>query len=126
MTYANSMRGLQGSRWSSCSSFLIANERLEHGITSRNCTLNVVSLGSISLNSGSGRLSLAEEVLKSIAEGCTDREVIVRRHWPSDTQEKAASKLKNMLQDLRRKYLWLQLGTMQLTVQGFEKSQLLL
>lgn len=72
------------------------------------------------------RLSLAEEVLRSIAEGCADREELARRHWSSDTSEKAASKLKNMLQDLRRKYRWLQPGTMQLTVQGFEKARLLL
>lgn len=71
------------------------------------------------------RLSLAEEVLRSIAEGCADREELARRHWASDTPEKAASKLKNMLQDLRRKYHWLQPGAMRLTIQGFEKAQML-
>lgn len=71
------------------------------------------------------KMTLAEEVLLSIAGGQLDRDELARRHWPGESVTKATSRLKNMLQDLRRKYHWLQAGKMELTLSGFTKAQAL-
>ena len=71
------------------------------------------------------RKTLAEEVLLSLAGGCEDREELARRHWPLETPGIGAKRVKSTLQDLRRKYGWLQKECMALTEAGFRKAQAL-
>lgn len=70
------------------------------------------------------KLSLAEAVLLSIADGIEDRKELAKRHWPAESEEKGIERVKNMISDLRRKHGWLQKGRgLDLTVNGFTRVQ---
>lgn len=70
------------------------------------------------------KLSLAESVLLSIANGIQDRKELATRHWPAESEEKAAVSLKTMLSHLRSRHGWLQKGRgFDLTLNGFTKVQ---
>lgn len=60
----------------------------------------------------------AEKLLLDIHAGMS-RKALAEKHYPGDP--KAETKLKGSLQDLRRRQGWMQKGSMELTVQGFEK-----
>ena len=70
------------------------------------------------------KLTLAEAVLLSIADGCEDRQELASRHWPAESQDKAKASFKTMLSHLRTRHGWLQKGPgFLLTVLGHNKAQ---
>lgn len=70
------------------------------------------------------RLTIAEALLLSIADGCEDRQLLAKQLWPSEPQEKAEKALKSQLSHLKNKHRWLQAGKgFALTAAGFLKVQ---
>lgn len=76
------------------------------------------ALAALRGGSASDRLNKAEEILIDIHHGLRHKELSAK-HYPEDP--KAEVKLKGALQDLRRRHGWLNKGTLELTVTGFEK-----
>lgn len=68
------------------------------------------------------KLSLAEALLLSIADGCQDRKELAKIHWAGEAPEKAEASLKSQISHLRSKYEWLQKGRgFELTAKGMIK-----